>query len=82
MVWFTGLSGAGKSTIANLVEKKLFAQGRHTYLLDGDNVRRGLNRERGAFAQTALRCRAMQVASTSSAGRCHQSREEKISTSL
>ena len=47
MVWFTGLSGAGKSTIANLVEKKLFAQGRHTYLLDGDNVRRGLNRDLG-----------------------------------
>ncbi|HSV83633.1 MAG TPA: sulfate adenylyltransferase subunit CysN, partial [Ramlibacter sp.] len=38
VLWFTGLSGAGKSTIANLVEKKLFAQGRHTYLLDGDNV--------------------------------------------
>ena len=47
MVWFTGLSGAGKSTIANLVEKKLFAQGRHTYLLDGDNVRHGLNRDLG-----------------------------------
>jgi bifunctional enzyme CysN/CysC len=46
-VWFTGLSGAGKSTIANLVEKKLHAEGRHTYLLDGDNVRHGLNRDLG-----------------------------------
>ena len=47
MVWFTGLSGAGKSTIANLVEKKLHALGRHTYLLDGDNVRHGLNKDLG-----------------------------------
>ena len=47
MLWFTGLSGAGKSTIANLVEKRLLAQGRHTYLLDGDNVRHGLNRDLG-----------------------------------
>ena len=47
VVWFTGLSGAGKSTIANLVEKRLHAMGRHTYLLDGDNVRHGLNRDLG-----------------------------------
>ena len=47
VLWFTGLSGAGKSTIANLVEKKLAARGRHTYLLDGDNVRHGLNRDLG-----------------------------------
>jgi len=47
VLWFTGLSGAGKSTIANLVEKKLLAMGRHTYLLDGDNVRHGLNRDLG-----------------------------------
>ena len=47
VVWFTGLSGAGKSTIANLVEKKLHALGRHTYLLDGDNVRHGLNKDLG-----------------------------------
>ncbi|MDP2620310.1 MAG: sulfate adenylyltransferase subunit CysN [Hyphomicrobiales bacterium] len=47
MLWFTGLSGAGKSTIANLVEKKLHALGRHTYTLDGDNVRHGLNRDLG-----------------------------------
>ena len=46
-LWFTGLSGAGKSTIANLVEKKLLAMGRHTYLLDGDNVRHGLNKDLG-----------------------------------
>ena len=47
VLWFTGLSGAGKSTIANLVEKKLTALGRHTYTLDGDNVRHGLNRDLG-----------------------------------
>ena len=46
-LWFTGLSGAGKSTIANLVEKKLLAMGQHTYLLDGDNVRHGLNKDLG-----------------------------------
>ncbi|MGF6282784.1 sulfate adenylyltransferase subunit CysN [Pseudomonas silensiensis] len=47
VVWFTGLSGAGKSTIANFVEKRLHALGRHTYLLDGDNVRHGLNKDLG-----------------------------------
>jgi len=47
VLWFTGLSGAGKSTIANLVEKKLSARGRHTFLLDGDNVRHGLNKDLG-----------------------------------
>lgn len=47
VLWFTGLSGAGKSTIANLVERKLHAEGRHTYLLDGDNVRHGLNKDLG-----------------------------------
>ncbi len=47
VVWLTGLSGAGKSTIANLVEKKLLARGRHTVLLDGDNVRHGLNKDLG-----------------------------------
>ena len=47
VLWFTGLSGAGKSTIANLVEKKLHAMGRHTFLLDGDNVRHGLNKDLG-----------------------------------
>jgi bifunctional enzyme CysN/CysC len=46
-VWFTGLSGAGKSTIANMVEAGLIARGAHTYLLDGDNVRHGLNRDLG-----------------------------------
>ena len=47
VLWFTGLSGAGKSTIANLVERSLYARGLHTYLLDGDNVRHGLNRDLG-----------------------------------
>jgi bifunctional enzyme CysN/CysC len=47
VVWFTGLSGAGKSTVANLLEKRLHALGRHTYLLDGDNVRHGLNKDLG-----------------------------------
>ena len=47
VLWFTGLSGAGKSTIANLVEKRLHALGRHTYLLDGDNLRHGLNKDLG-----------------------------------
>ncbi len=47
LLWLTGLSGAGKSTIANLVEKRLHTLGRHTYLLDGDNVRHGLNKDLG-----------------------------------
>lgn len=50
-LWFTGLSGAGKSTIANLVERQLHAAGRHTYLLDGDNIRHGLNRDLGFTAE-------------------------------
>ncbi len=50
-LWFTGLSGSGKSTIANRVEQRLHALGRHTYLLDGDNVRHGLNRDLGFTAE-------------------------------
>jgi bifunctional enzyme CysN/CysC len=50
VLWFTGLSGAGKSTIANLVERKLTADGRHCYIIDGDNVRHGLNRDLGFTA--------------------------------
>jgi bifunctional enzyme CysN/CysC len=51
VLWLTGLSGAGKSTIANRIEKRLAAEGRHTYLLDGDNVRHGLNKDLGFTAQ-------------------------------
>jgi bifunctional enzyme CysN/CysC len=47
IVWFTGLSGSGKSTVANLIEKKLAAEGKHAYILDGDNVRHGLNKDLG-----------------------------------
>jgi bifunctional enzyme CysN/CysC len=46
-IWLTGLSGSGKSSIANLLEARLHAEGRHTYLIDGDNVRHGLNRDLG-----------------------------------
>lgn len=51
VLWLTGLSGSGKSTIANVLERKLLALGRHTYLLDGDNVRHGLNRDLGFTAE-------------------------------
>jgi bifunctional enzyme CysN/CysC len=47
IVWFTGLSGSGKSTVANLIEKKLTVEGKHAYILDGDNVRHGLNKDLG-----------------------------------
>jgi bifunctional enzyme CysN/CysC len=47
ILWFTGLSGSGKSTIASIVERELHARGAHTYMLDGDNVRHGLNRDLG-----------------------------------
>lgn len=50
VIWFTGLSGSGKSTLANALEKTLHAQGKRTYLLDGDNVRQGLNKDLG-FSQ-------------------------------
>jgi len=47
VIWFTGLSGSGKSTLANLLEQKLVKEGYHTYTLDGDNIRRGINRDLG-----------------------------------
>lgn len=53
-VWFTGLSGAGKSTIANLVERRLHAMGHHTYVLDGDNLRHGLNKDLGFTAEARV----------------------------
>jgi bifunctional enzyme CysN/CysC len=51
VLWFTGLSGSGKSTIAKALEKRLFAAGRHTYMLDGDNLRHGLNKDLGFTTQ-------------------------------
>jgi bifunctional enzyme CysN/CysC len=51
-LWFTGLSGSGKSAVANLLEKRLTAEGRHAYILDGDNVRHGLNKDLG-FTEAA-----------------------------
>lgn len=51
VVWFTGLSGCGKSTVANLVDRQLYERGVHTYLLDGDNVRHGLNASPGMLAE-------------------------------
>jgi adenylylsulfate kinase len=51
MIWFTGLSGAGKSTVANALDDMLFEHNKHTYLLDGDNVRHGLNKDLG-FSDT------------------------------
>ena len=53
-LWFTGLSGAGKSTVANLLERRLHARGYHTYLLDGDNLRHGLNRDLGFTAEARV----------------------------
>lgn len=47
VLWFTGISGAGKSTVANIIEQKLFANGQHSYILDGDNIRHGLNKDLG-----------------------------------
>ncbi|MCK9918225.1 adenylyl-sulfate kinase, partial [Microbacteriaceae bacterium K1510] len=51
ILWFTGLSGAGKSTLANALEKQLHELGIHTYLLDGDNIRQGINRDLGFSAE-------------------------------
>ncbi|MCA9211047.1 MAG: adenylyl-sulfate kinase, partial [Planctomycetales bacterium] len=51
VVWFTGLSGCGKSTVANLVDRRLHESGVHTFLLDGDNVRMGLNKNLGFSAE-------------------------------
>ena len=54
VVWFTGLSGCGKSTVANLVDQKLHARGVHTFVLDGDNVRHGLNASPQSVSYTHL----------------------------
>ena len=78
VVWFTGLSGAGKSTIANLVEKKLHALGRHTYLLDGDNVRHGLNKDLG-FTEADRVENIRRVAEVAQAdGRCRPDRARVV----
>ena len=63
-LWLTGLPGAGKSTIATLLEKRMFASGRHTYVLDGDNVRHGLSRDLGFIEADRVENirRAMEVA--------------------
>ena len=58
VLWFSGLSGAGKSTVSNLVENRLHAMGRHTCLLDGDNVRHGLNKDLGFTDAAAWRTSA------------------------
>lgn len=64
VVWFTGLPGSGKSTIANALEKLLHARGRHTYVLDGDNIRQGLNRDLGFTSEDRVESirRAAEVA--------------------
>ncbi|APH60503.1 adenylyl-sulfate kinase [Granulibacter bethesdensis] len=64
VLWFTGLSGAGKSTVANLVEQKLLTQGCHTYLLDGDNLRHGLNKDL-SFSQSDRRENIRRIAEVS-----------------
>ncbi|GAL12385.1 adenylylsulfate kinase [Vibrio astriarenae] len=65
VLWFTGLSGSGKSTVANAVESKLLSLGKHSYLLDGDNVRHGLNKDLALAMKTALRIFAALVKSRS-----------------
>jgi bifunctional enzyme CysN/CysC len=78
VLWFTGLSGAGKSTIANLVEKKLHAMGRHTYLLDGDNVRHGLNKDLG-FTDADRVENIRRVGEVAQAdGRCRPDRADRV----
>ena len=57
VLWFTGLSGAGKSTVANTVDHLLHQKGIHTFVLDGDNVRMGLNKNLGFSAEDRLGCR-------------------------
>jgi len=64
VIWFTGLSGAGKSTIANALEEKLHEKGIHTYLLDGDNIRKGLNSDLG-FSPEARRENIRRIAEVS-----------------
>ncbi|MCA9270881.1 MAG: adenylyl-sulfate kinase [Planctomycetales bacterium] len=74
VVWFTGLSGCGKSTVANEVDRQLFARGAHTYLLDGDNVRHGLNAPAGLLAAA----HGQEFAERFGLGFAAQDREENI----
>jgi bifunctional enzyme CysN/CysC len=78
VVWFTGLSGSGKSTIANVVEKKLAARGRHTFLLDGDNVRHGLNRDLGFTDADRIENIRRVGRSRAADGRCRADRHDGL----
>jgi adenylylsulfate kinase len=74
VVWLTGLSGSGKSTLANLVDQKLYERGVHSYVLDGDNVRHGLNADR----QTLAKHHGEEFANRFGLGFSAQAREENI----
>ena len=78
VLWLTGLSGAGKSTIANLVEKKLARMNRHTFLLDGDNVRHGLNKDLGLHRGRSHREHPPRRRSREAHDRCRPHRHHRV----